>query len=68
MLSCGIIHLSDECGGSFVIRKKFPFECIKSIRANMPEDMPLFMRVDCHDDMLEGGLTVEEVIEFCKDA
>lgn len=34
----------------------------------MPEDMPLFMRVDCHDDMLDGGLTVEEVIEFCKDA
>ena len=27
----------------------------------MPEDMPLFMRVDCHDDMLDGGLTVEEV-------
>lgn len=34
----------------------------------MPEDMPLLMRIDCHDDMLPGGLTVEEVIEFCKDA
>ena len=68
MLSGGINHRSDEWGGSFENRKKFPLECIKSIRANMPEDMPLFMRVDCHDDMLEGGLTVEEVIEFCKDA
>ena len=28
--------------------------------------MPLFMRIDAHDDYLEGGLTIEEVIEFCK--
>ena len=68
MLSGGINHRSDEWGGSFENRKKFPLECIKSIRANMPIDMPLFMRVDCHDDMLDGGLTIEEVIEFCKDA
>ena len=32
----------------------------------MPEGMPLFMRIDCQDDMLEGGLTIEEVIDFCK--
>ena len=68
MLSGGINHRSDEWGGSFENRKKFPLECIKAIRQNMPEDMPLFMRIDCHDDMLEGGLTVEEVIDFCKDA
>lgn len=24
------------------------------------------MRIDCQDDMLEGGLTIEEVIDFCK--
>ena len=24
------------------------------------------MRIDAHDDYLEGGLTIEEVIEFCK--
>ena len=68
MLSGGINHRSDEWGGSFENRKKFPLKCIQSIRANMPEDMPLFMRIDCHDDMLEGGLTIEEVIDFCKDA
>ncbi|MNC35376.1 NADPH dehydrogenase [compost metagenome] len=27
--------------------------------------MPLFMRVDAHDDYLEGGLTIDEVIQFC---
>lgn len=68
MLSGGLNHRQDEWGGSFENREKFPLACIKAIRDNMPEGMPLFMRIDCHDDMLEGGLTVEEVIRFCKDA
>ncbi|MDO4501305.1 MAG: NAD(P)/FAD-dependent oxidoreductase [Erysipelotrichaceae bacterium] len=68
MLSGGLNHRTDNWGGSFENREKFPLECIKAIRKNMPEGMPLFMRIGCHDDMLEGGLTVEEVIRFCKDA
>lgn len=28
--------------------------------------MPVFMRIDAHDDYLEGGLTIEDVIAFCK--
>lgn len=65
-LSGGINHRTDEYGGSFENRTRFPLECIRAIRANIPEDMPLFMRVDAQDDYLEGGLTIEEVIEFCK--
>lgn len=68
MLSGGLNHRQDEWGGSYDNRKKFPLECIKAIRSHMPEGMPLFMRIGCHDDMLEGGLTVEEVIKFCKEA
>lgn len=68
MLSGGLNHRTDDWGGSFENRKKFPLACIRAIRESMPEGMPLLMRIDCHDDMLEGGLTVEEVIEFCKDA
>lgn len=68
MLSGGINKRTDEWGGSFENRTKFPLECIKSIRKNMPEGMPLFMRIGCQDDMLPGGLTIEEIIEFCKDA
>lgn len=30
--------------------------------------MPLFIRIDAQDDMLENGLTIEEVIRFCKSA
>ncbi len=68
MLSGGINHRTDDWGGSFENRKKFPLACIRAIRENMPEGMPLLMRIDCHDDMLEGGLTVEDVIAFCRDA
>jgi 2,4-dienoyl-CoA reductase-like NADH-dependent reductase (Old Yellow Enzyme family)/thioredoxin reductase len=57
---------NDEYGGSLENRARFSIECIKAIRENIPEDMPLFMRVDAHDDYLEGGLTIEDIIEFCK--
>ena len=65
-LSGGINHRTDEYGGSLENRARFPLEAIHAIRANMPEDMPLFMRIDAHDDYLPGGLTIEEVIQFCK--
>jgi 2,4-dienoyl-CoA reductase-like NADH-dependent reductase (Old Yellow Enzyme family)/nucleoside-diphosphate-sugar epimerase len=65
-LSGGINHRTDEYGGSLENRAKFPLECIKAIRANIPEDMPLFMRVCAQDDYLEGGMTIEDTIAFCK--
>lgn len=65
-LSGGINHRTDEYGGSFENRTRFPLECIRAIRANIPDEMPILMRVDAQDDYLEGGLTIEEVIEFCK--
>jgi 2,4-dienoyl-CoA reductase-like NADH-dependent reductase (Old Yellow Enzyme family)/thioredoxin reductase len=67
-LSGGLNKRDDEWGGSFENRKKFPLACIASIRKNMPSDMPLFMRIGCHDDFLENGLSVEQTIDFCKDA
>lgn len=56
-LSGGINHRTDEYGGSFENRCRFPLECIRAIRQNIPEGMPLFMRIVCHDDYLENGLT-----------
>lgn len=41
-------------------------EAIRAIRSAIPEDMPIFMRIDAHDDYLENGLTIEEVAQFCK--
>jgi 2,4-dienoyl-CoA reductase-like NADH-dependent reductase (Old Yellow Enzyme family)/thioredoxin reductase len=69
-LSDGFNHRTDKWGGSFENRLRFPLAVIKSMRDNMPESMPLFMRVDCHDDAVpEGtGLTVEDTIAFCRRA
>lgn len=65
-LSGGINHRTDEYGGSLENRARFPLEAIRAIRAAIPEDMPILMRIDAHDDCLENGLTIEEVIQFCK--
>ncbi|MEG2206136.1 MAG: FAD-dependent oxidoreductase [Oscillospiraceae bacterium] len=65
-LSAGLNHRNDEYGGSFENRARFPLECIRAIRENMPKSMPIFMRIDAHDDYLQGGLTIEDVIAFCK--
>lgn len=65
-LSPGFNHRTDEYGGSFENRARFPLACIRAIRENIPDDMPLFMRIDAHDDLVEDGLTLENVIEFCK--
>lgn len=65
-LSPAFNHRTDEYGGSLENRARFSLECIKATRSNIPEDMPLFMRIDAHDDYLDNGLTIEEVIEFCK--
>lgn len=65
-LSGGINHRTDEYGGSLVNRARFPLEVIRAVREAIPEDMPLFIRICAHDDYLADGLTIEEVIEFCK--
>ena len=58
----------DEYGGSPENRARYPLECIAEIRKNIPEDMPLFMRIVAKDDCVENGLEIEDVIEFCKAA
>lgn len=65
-LSAGLNHREDEYGGSFENRCRFPLEVIDELRKRMPEGMPLFIRIDAQDDLLENGMSIEEVIRFCK--
>ncbi len=65
-LSPAMNHRTDEYGGSLENRARYPLACIRAIRKNIPDSMPIFMRIDAHDDYLEGGLTAEEIIAFCK--
>ena len=65
-LSPAFNHRSDEWGGPFENRVKFPLACIKKVRENIPEGMPLFIRTSLQDDFLSPGLSVEDCIAFCK--
>lgn len=65
-LSSGFNHRTDEYGGSLENRARFPLQCIRSIREQMPEGMPLLMRIDAQDDYIQKGMTVEDTIAFCK--
>jgi len=67
-LSAGLNHRQDEWGGCLENRMRFPLACIDAIRSQMPDSMPLFIRVDCHDDFLDNGLSVDDIITFCKEA
>lgn len=65
-LSGAINKRTDEYGGSLENRARYSLECLRAIRANIPDDMPLLMRIVAQDDYLEGGLTIEDIIEFSK--
>lgn len=56
---------TDEYGNqSLENRCRFSLEVIREMRANMPEDMPLIMRMDAIDEMLPAVTTLEETIQF----
>ena len=48
---------TDEYGGSFENRMRFPIEVIREVRKYWPDDKPLFLRVSAVD---ETGWTVED--------
>ena len=61
-LSAGFNHRTDEYGGSLENRARFLFSLIDVIRKNIPETMPLFLRISAQDDNVESGLTVDDMI------
>ena len=67
-LSAGLNSRTDEYGGSLDNRMRLPLRVIEEVRKNLPEGMPIFMRIVAHDDYLENGLSIEDTIEFCKRA
>ncbi len=67
-LSAYFNHRTDEYGGSFENRMRYPLECLRSIRRSIPESVPALIRVSAIDDFLEGGMTIEDMIAFLKRA
>jgi 2,4-dienoyl-CoA reductase-like NADH-dependent reductase (Old Yellow Enzyme family) len=54
---------TDEYGGSFANRAKFPIEIIRAVRAAFPANLPVWVRVSA-TDWVDGGLTPDEIVQF----
>ncbi|HVJ54067.1 MAG TPA: NADH:flavin oxidoreductase/NADH oxidase [Aliidongia sp.] len=57
---------TDEYGGSLENRLRFPLEIFDAVRAVLPADMPLGVKVSA-TDWVEGGWDVEQTIAFAKE-
>ncbi|TCT06737.1 NADH:flavin oxidoreductase/NADH oxidase [Aquabacter spiritensis] len=56
---------TDAYGGSLENRMRFPLEVFDAVRAAVPDDKPVFVRVSA-TDWVEGGWDVEECIVYAK--
>jgi 2,4-dienoyl-CoA reductase-like NADH-dependent reductase (Old Yellow Enzyme family) len=56
---------TDEYGGSFENRVRFPLRVAKAVREAWPEKWPVFVRISA-TDWKEGGWDLEQSIELCK--
>ncbi|HEY9181077.1 MAG TPA: NADH:flavin oxidoreductase/NADH oxidase [Candidatus Baltobacteraceae bacterium] len=56
----------DAYGGSFENRTRIVRETVRAVRAQMPDDLPLFVRVSA-SDWVDGGWTVEDSVALARD-
>jgi len=56
---------TDEYGGSFEARAKFPLEVVKRVRETVGSDFPVLYRLSSVEHVPEG-LTIEDTAEFSK--
>jgi 2,4-dienoyl-CoA reductase-like NADH-dependent reductase (Old Yellow Enzyme family) len=58
---------NDRWGGDLEGRMRLTVEVVRAVRAAIPEDMPLALRIS-HTDWVEGGWTTEESVELARRA
>lgn len=56
---------SDEYGGSLANRMRFPLEVVATVRAAVPEDLPLSVRISVVDGV-EGGWSLHDSVELSR--
>jgi 2,4-dienoyl-CoA reductase-like NADH-dependent reductase (Old Yellow Enzyme family) len=56
---------TDEYGGSFANRVRFPLELIRAARAAWPADLPLWVRLSA-TDWVDGGWNIDASVEFAR--
>lgn len=57
---------TDEYGGDFAGRTRLHRELVRGVRAVLPEDKPLWMRISA-TDWVEGGWTIVESVQLARD-
>lgn len=55
----------DAYGGDLQGRAKFPLELARAVRAALPDNLPLFIRISAVD-WVEGGLDIEQSVQLCR--
>ena len=58
---------TDEYGGSFENRMRFPLEVVKAVREAVGDDMAIDFRIS-QNEYVEGGTSLEDVIAFLRAA
>ena len=56
---------NDAWGGDFAGRARFVLECARAMRAALPDDVPMSVRIS-HTDWVEGGWDTGQSIELAK--
>lgn len=62
-------HRTDEFGGSFENRARFPLEVVRAVRAVWPKHLPVFVRISATDwapESLGASWTLTDSIAFAK--
>jgi 2,4-dienoyl-CoA reductase-like NADH-dependent reductase (Old Yellow Enzyme family) len=58
-------HRTDQYGGSFENRCRFPLEVVRAVREAWPERLPLFIRISA-TDWDDAGWSVEDSVAFAR--
>lgn len=62
-------HRTDEYGGSFENRVRFPLEVVRAVRQHWPAHLPLFVRISATDwapESLGPAWDLEQSVEFAR--
>ncbi|MET8681878.1 NADH:flavin oxidoreductase/NADH oxidase [Streptomyces sp. NPDC004647] len=66
-------HRTDEYGGSYENRTRFPLEVVDAVREVWPEELPVFFRISATDWLTENaedertGWTADDTVRFAAD-
>ena len=55
---------TDDYGGTFENRSRFPLEIVRAVRKAWPSDLPLFVRISASDWVASGGWDIAESVQL----